>query len=205
MLDIRKLKGLAEEAIRRYERYKANVGNKGWWTLEDESGAADQSLRNALTREEYLALFELVGLFNNGSLEINPHELVEEARAARLNAYAPYSGYHVGAALIAANDQGWERVFRGCNVENAAYGSTICAERGAVMHAVAEGYHHMRMIAVVADGSKIASPCGSCRQMLAEFNLEMIVVCGSADDDEIEIEVLETLLPRAFCPQSLKD
>jgi cytidine deaminase len=92
-------------------------------------------------------------------------ELVDRARAVRERAYAPYSRFLVGAALRTASG----RVFVGCNVENASYGATICAERGAVSTMVAEGEREIADIAVFTDGDSLAMPCGMCRQVLAEF------------------------------------
>ncbi|MDB2614280.1 cytidine deaminase [Chlamydiales bacterium] len=104
--------------------------------------------------------------------------LVQEASVARNNAYAPYSNYKVGAALLDSE----ENVYTGCNVENAAYGSTLCAERGAIMKAISVGSQVFSKIAIVADTSKAAPwPCGSCRQMLDEFSphIELIIADAS--------------------------
>jgi cytidine deaminase len=125
-------------------------------------------------------------------------DLIQRAIEARQWAYAPYSGYLVGAALLA--DSG--RVYTGVNVENAAYPAGTCAERTAVFKAVSEGERQFEAIAVVtANGG---TPCGSCRQVLAEFGLETVVLVA----DENGRLVLETdvagLLPGAFRPDDLK-
>ncbi|MCD4829475.1 MAG: cytidine deaminase [Candidatus Cloacimonetes bacterium] len=118
--------------------------------------------------------------------------LVEQARKAAERAYAPYSGIHVGAAL--ETDTG--EVFTGCNVENASYSLTICAERNAVFAAVAAGHTRFRRLAVWADGKTLFSPCGACRQVLAEFAADMQVVIASPTE-QIETTLAE-LLPLRF-------
>jgi len=124
--------------------------------------------------------------------------LVDLAIEARRRAYVPYSNYPVGAALRTASG----RVFTGVNVENAAYPSTICAERVAIFSAVAQGEREIDLIAVVtANGG---SPCGGCRQVMSEFGLETVVIIA---DEEGRVHLQTTvgeLLPGAFTPASLK-
>jgi cytidine deaminase len=119
--------------------------------------------------------------------------LVDAARRARENAYAPYSEFRVGAAL--ATEDG--SIFSGCNVENASFGATICAERGAIMRMVASGGSSPIACVIVTGGATPAAPCGICRQVLAEFAKDMpIVLVG--DDDVREETTLAELLPRRF-------
>jgi cytidine deaminase len=121
--------------------------------------------------------------------------LVQEAKAVRERAYAPYSQYRVGAAIMTKRGS----VFVGCNVENSTFGATICAERGAIMQMVAHGETDPVACAVVTrDGG---SPCGICRQVLAEFALDMpVVLVGleSAEGETGTVVPLAELLPRAF-------
>ncbi len=124
--------------------------------------------------------------------------LIDQARQARRHAYAPYSNYRVGAALLAASGN----VYTGVNVENAAYPSGICAERVAVYKAVSEGEKEFQAIAVVtANGG---SPCGSCRQVLAEFGLDTGVVIADENGRVVQETTVAGLLPGAFGPADLQ-
>ena len=116
--------------------------------------------------------------------------LIQSAWDARENAYAPYSKFAVGAALLTADG----RVFTGCNVENLSYGLTICAERVAIGSAVAAGVKNLTMLAVVADTDVPVSPCGACRQVMAEFGIERVFLANRMQTIEFE---LSDLLPRA--------
>lgn len=123
--------------------------------------------------------------------------LVARAREARARAHAPYSRFHVGAALEAEDG----RVFAGCNVESASYGLTICAERMALGAAVVAGARRFRRIAVATDVDPPAAPCGACRQLLAEFGLELeVIAAGRAQERRW---TLATLLPDAFTREAL--
>ena len=125
-------------------------------------------------------------------------ELMEHAKAISVNAYAPYSKFSVGAALI-TNDS---RIFTGCNVENASYGLSICAERNAVFKMVSGGQHELRMIAIYTPTEKPTPPCGACRQVISEFgaNAKVISFC---DSDEVITTSIRELLPGAFGPNSI--
>ena len=123
--------------------------------------------------------------------------LIDLANEARRRAYVPYSNYAVGAALRTKTG----RLFTGVNVENAAYPTTICAERVAVFKAVSEGEREFEVIAVVTDNG--GSPCGSCRQVLAEFGLDTIVLIADGQGRLIKQTTVKELLPEAFTPESL--
>ena len=118
--------------------------------------------------------------------------LLAFAREAQEKAYAPYSDFRVGAAVFAGGE-----IYEGVNIENAAYGATICAERSALAAAVSAGERDIDAIAVVGDSESPTVPCGCCRQALAEFNPEMRVVMGGRTD-EVLVMTLDELLPEAF-------
>ena len=124
--------------------------------------------------------------------------LIDLANEARRRAYVPYSNYPVGAALRTKAG----RLFTGVNVENAAYPTTICAERVAVFKAVSEGEREFEVIAVVTDNG--GSPCGSCRQVLAEFGLDTIVLIADGQGKLIKQTIVKELLPEAFMPKDLQ-
>lgn len=119
--------------------------------------------------------------------------LIEAAGKARLNAYAPYSGFKVGAAVLGTDGV----IYAGCNVENASYSLTVCAERAAVFKAVCAGVTVYKAIAVVTQQDDPAAPCGACRQVLAEFSPEMAVILANTRG-EFRITTIKELLPQAF-------
>jgi cytidine deaminase len=125
--------------------------------------------------------------------------LLEQAKKAKENAYVPYSNFRVGAALLCKNGE----VYTGCNIENAAYSPTCCAERVAVFKAVSSGNKEFEAIAVTSDSSDITYPCGVCRQVLAEFALDMDVI-SSNNDLENEVLRVDELLPRAFTGKEME-
>lgn len=125
--------------------------------------------------------------------------MIAMAKEVMQRAYAPYSRFQVGAALLAKDG----RVFLGCNVENASFGATICAERTAVTKAVSEGVREFEKIAIVASSGEYAAPCGICRQVLYEFMPEGNVVLWSKDEGELETP-LRSLLPMGFRGEDIK-
>ncbi len=128
--------------------------------------------------------------------EMRQH-LVQAAVQARRWAYAPYSHYAVGAALLTPNG----KIYDGVNVENAAYPTTMCAERVAVFKAVSEGEREFEAIAVVTQNG--GTPCGGCRQVLAEFGLNTVVLIADAEGRLLQETTVSELLPGAFLPKDL--
>lgn len=139
---------------------------------------------------------EEAALEASGLARVDDSALLEMALGARAFSYSPYSGYAVGACLLAADG----RVFTGCNVENASYGLTMCAERSAVYHALNAGARQFTAIAVAAEGS-MPYPCGACRQVLREFAPDLRVLV--TDGHQIQKTTLEALLPNSFGPEAL--
>jgi cytidine deaminase len=124
-------------------------------------------------------------------------DLLERAKEVRENAYAPYSRFTVGAAIV--TDDG--AVFTGANVENASYGLGICAERSAAVAAVAAGYRDFRAIAIAGPETTETAPCGACRQFLNEFNPQLDVAFTTPQG--VTLTTLDKLLPDAFGPKNL--
>ena len=131
--------------------------------------------------------------------QIKDRQLVQAALAGAKNAYIPYSNYRVGAALLSANGE----VISGCNVENAGYSPTICAERTAFVKAISDGHQQFAAIAVVSRGA--GSPCGVCRQFMFEFAPDMRVILADLDGNIHLVTTLAELLPHGFGPANLND
>ena len=126
--------------------------------------------------------------------------LLDKAQEARDHSYAPYSHYHVGAALLTADGQ----IYQGCNIENAGFTPTICAERTAFFKAIYDGHRVFRAIAVIATGEEMGFPCGVCRQVMAEFcDKDFIIVTANRDRTKVDVSDFETLLPHSFGPKDL--
>lgn len=129
--------------------------------------------------------------------EASAQDLVRRAIAARRLAYVPYSSFPVGAALLTRSG----KIYTGCNVENASYGLTVCAERVAIWKAVSEGETEFAAVAVATNIG--GSPCGACRQVMAEFAPAMPILIADLDGKIVTMSVAE-LLPMAFTPQHLR-
>ncbi len=123
--------------------------------------------------------------------------LIEAAVSVREHAYAPYSHYPVGAAILTPSG----KIYTGVNVENAAYPSGICAERSAIFKAIAEGERQFVACAVVTDNG--GSPCGACRQVMAEFGLDLVVIIANRKGEVVTETTVRQLLPFAFQPEDL--
>jgi cytidine deaminase len=156
-----------------------------WYTLRD-------AVRNRSTRR-----IEMTNSTSPSGIDA----LVEAARAVRLNAHAPYSRFAVGASVLAGNGMR-EDVFSGCNVENAAFGSTMCAERNALAAAVAAGFRDIREIVVYTEAAIPTTPCGACRQVMQELAPAARVHLASPSGVHGAMSVSE-LFPHPFGPASL--
>lgn len=134
-------------------------------------------------------------------MEIPIDKLVENAKKVLSNSYAPYSGIHVAAAVLTSNGN----IYLGVNVENASYGLTICAERVAIASAITNGEKEFTAIAIVSNTEEPLPPCGACRQVLAEFvNNEIIVISHSINTKKTKIWRLSELIPHTFKPNHIK-
>lgn len=135
---------------------------------------------------------------------MNEKELCKEAIDAMKNAYAPYSGYKVGAALLTEK----EKLFAGCNIENAAYTPTVCAERVALFNAISSGERNFTAIAVAGGKDGVISgafpPCGVCRQVMAEFCAPDFTVLVVTGEDSYKKYTLNELFPQAFTPKNIE-
>lgn len=134
----------------------------------------------------------LLRMSSSGTLmRMDVDELIAAAIAARALAYAPYSNFAVGAAILGSDG----RIFTGCNIENLSFGLTVCAERVALGTAVAAGIRAFEALAVVADTNLPVSPCGACRQVLSEFNEDLVIWLATLDGERVRFSLRE-LFPR---------
>ncbi|MBV1819163.1 cytidine deaminase [Clostridium cochlearium] len=126
-------------------------------------------------------------------------ELIKKAIEARALAYVPYSNFRVGAAILTEDNS----IYNGCNIENASYGATNCAERTAIFKAVSEGKTKIKAIAVIGRKDEFTYPCGICRQVIAEFADKDTIVILAKNIDEYEVKTLEEIFPGAFTQKDL--
>ena len=136
----------------------------------------------------------------NEKVEV-PIALLNAAKEAYRKAYAPYSNFHVGAAALTRQGN----IVKGCNVENASYGLTVCAERNCIGNAVVNGERSFQMIVIYTEQEKLTPPCGACRQVIAEFFAQSAPVIAINHKNEQQVWSVEQLLPDAFTPQDLLD
>ena len=127
-------------------------------------------------------------------------KLISKALDARKNAYVPYSKFKVGAAVLTEDGQ----IYTGCNIENASYGATNCAERTAIFKAVSEGHKTIKAIAIVGVVNDYTYPCGICRQVIAEFASDDIKIILGKNEKEYLVKTLEEILPGAFTKKDLE-
>jgi cytidine deaminase len=125
-------------------------------------------------------------------------KLVKEAEKVRKKAYTPYSKFKVGAAVLSADG----KIFTGCNIENASFGMSVCAERVAIFKAISEGSTEFEAIAVIGDTDKPCSPCGACRQVISEFSENILLIMANLKGD-VKIKKIRELLPEAFGKKDL--
>ena len=129
---------------------------------------------------------------------MNIKELIKMAKQAQQNAYAPYSNFKVGCAILCQNGE----IVTGCNIENIA-GTSNCAERTAMFSAIAKGNRDFEMFAVIGDGKSYCYPCGTCRQIIIEHSPNATIVCAKNENDYQQYKITE-LLPHSFYPDNLK-
>lgn len=126
--------------------------------------------------------------------------LISKALQGRENAYTPYSNFKVGAAVLTEDG----KIYTGCNIENASYGATNCAERTAIFKAVSEGHRTIKAIAIVGIEDDYTYPCGICRQVIAEFGSEDVkIILGKRNESDYIVKTLEEILPGAFTKKDL--
>ncbi|MCT8975643.1 cytidine deaminase [Clostridium sp. CX1] len=126
--------------------------------------------------------------------------LVSKAFEGRKNAYVPYSNFKVGAAVVTEDGT----IYTGCNIENASYGATNCAERTAIFKAMSEGHREIKAIAIVGVENDYTYPCGICRQVIAEFASEDVKIILGKNENEFIVKSLEEILPGAFTKKDLE-
>ena len=126
-------------------------------------------------------------------------ELIRRAGEARSNAYSPYSGVKIGAAVLARDGS----LYAGCNIENSSYGLSNCAERTAIFKAISEGRRELVSMSIVGDSEEFTRPCGACRQVMVQFNPRLRIIRVGLVDGYRSETTAEKLLPEAFNPSSL--
>ncbi|NLM48116.1 MAG: cytidine deaminase [Epulopiscium sp.] len=131
---------------------------------------------------------------------MNYEELIKRANEAKENAYAPYSNFKVGAAVLT----GTGKIYTGCNIENVSFGATNCAERTAIFKAVSDGEKAIKAVAVMSSSGEFTYPCGICRQVIAEFSEDAKIILGNSRGD-IKVYSLDEILPCGFTKENSKN
>ncbi|HDK26873.1 MAG TPA: cytidine deaminase [Candidatus Atribacteria bacterium] len=126
-------------------------------------------------------------------MNLGYERLFKEAKKAREKAYTPYSKFKVGAAVLTTDG----KIFTGCNIENASFGLTVCAERVAILKAISEGSYKFEAMAIIGDTKRPCSPCGACRQVISEFGEDIKIAMSNLKGD-VKIKKISELLPEAF-------
>ena len=126
-------------------------------------------------------------------MNLSYEKLFKEAKKAREKAYTPYSKFKVGAAVLTTDG----KIFTGCNIENASFGLTVCAERVAILKAISEGSYRFKAMAIIGDTKRPCSPCGACRQVISEFGEDIKIAMSNLKGD-VKIKKISELLPEAF-------
>ncbi|HEC92872.1 MAG TPA: cytidine deaminase [Candidatus Atribacteria bacterium] len=126
-------------------------------------------------------------------MNLSYEKLFKEAEKARKKAYTPYSKFKVGAAVLTTDG----KIFTGCNIENASFGLTVCAERVAILKAISEGSYKFEAMAIIGDTERPCSPCGACRQVISEFGEDIKIAMSNLKGD-VKIKKISELLPEAF-------
>jgi len=126
-------------------------------------------------------------------MNLSYEKLFKEAKKAREKAYTPYSKFKVGAAVLTTDG----KIFTGCNIENASFGLTVCAERVAILKAISEGSYKFEAMAIIGDTKRPCSPCGACRQVISEFGEDIKIAMSNLKGD-VKIKKISELLPEAF-------
>ena len=146
-------------------------------------------------------MYLVIGNTMNEQIKNKLDEVIAAAKISYQRAYAPYSNFHVGAAALTTNGN----IVQGCNVENASYGLTVCAERNCISNAVINGEQAFEVIVIYTEQEKLTPPCGACRQVIAEFFEQSAPVIAVNHKNEQQVWTVQQLLPDAFTPKDLLD
>jgi cytidine deaminase len=156
-------------------------------------------LNNAIMITKYINVYNNTPYIVFGGIIMDSLQLIKLAKAAMENAYVPYSHFKVGAALLTDNNE----VYTGCNIENASFGGTNCAERTALFKAISEGKRKFKSIAIISESSGFTYPCGICRQVLSEFCMDIDVIIAN-NKEEFKLYKFSEIFPFSFTGEDLE-